>query len=101
MKAKPIKLINGKVVQCKPDEATHIILHMPGPLPTRIIPIANGDWTWNNDIDKPTIQPSILSECPNICDRCHALINDGKVQFLSDCSHELAGQTLDLLEIEC
>lgn len=31
---------------------------------------------------------------------CHTWINDGKVQFLSDCSHEFAGQTLDLLDVE-
>lgn len=33
------------------------------------------------------------------CQRCHTFITDGKVQFLSDCTHALAGQTLDLPEL--
>jgi hypothetical protein len=33
------------------------------------------------------------------CQRCHTFITDGTVQFLSDCSHALAGQTLDLPEL--
>jgi hypothetical protein len=31
---------------------------------------------------------------------CHTWINDGKVQFLGDCTHEFAGQTLDLLDVD-
>lgn len=32
--------------------------------------------------------------------RCHSFITDGKIQYLSDCFHELAGQTVDLPEID-
>jgi hypothetical protein len=31
--------------------------------------------------------------------RCHTWITDGQVIFLSDCSHEYAGRTVDLLEL--
>jgi hypothetical protein len=31
-------------------------------------------------------------------DRCHSFVRDGKIQFLSDCTHKYAGQTLDLEE---
>ena len=31
---------------------------------------------------------------------CHSFVNDGQVQFLDDCTHELAGQTLLLLDVE-
>jgi hypothetical protein len=27
---------------------------------------------------------------------CHSFVTDGRIQFLSDCTHELAGQTVDL-----
>ena len=27
---------------------------------------------------------------------CHSFVRDGRIQFLDDCSHELAGQTVDL-----
>ncbi len=30
------------------------------------------------------------------CVRCHTFITDGRIQFLGDCSHKLAGQTVDL-----
>jgi hypothetical protein len=28
--------------------------------------------------------------------RCHSFITDGKIEFLSDCTHSLAGQTVEL-----
>lgn len=30
---------------------------------------------------------------------CHSFVTDGRIHFLGDCTHEFAGQTLDLLEI--
>jgi len=48
-------------------------------------------WTWNNNYDSPTISPSI--SVPN---QCHSFVRDGKIQFLSDCKHKLAGKTVDL-----
>jgi hypothetical protein len=27
---------------------------------------------------------------------CHSFVRAGKIQFLSDCSHELAGQTVEM-----
>lgn len=31
---------------------------------------------------------------------CHSFIRDGRIEFLSDCTHALAGQTVDLPDIE-
>jgi len=28
--------------------------------------------------------------------RCHSIVTDGKIAFLTDCFHTLAGQTVDL-----
>lgn len=28
--------------------------------------------------------------------RCHSFVTDGRIQFLSDCTHGLAGQTVDM-----
>ena len=33
------------------------------------------------------------------CVRCHTFITDGMVQFLSDCTHQYAGQTLPLPDL--
>lgn len=36
---------------------------------------------------------------PFKCVQCHSFVTDGKIQFLSDCSHAKAGMTIDLPEI--
>jgi Family of unknown function (DUF6527) len=109
MKAQPMRLGDGCYVPCEQSEATHVMLNMPGPIPTRMIPVMIGgtragtpNWTWNGSTESPTLKPSILSRGGNIEGEivCHSFVNDGKVQFLSDCSHEFAGQTLDLLDVE-
>lgn len=75
-------------------------------------------WGWNGNIDRPTLTPSILitgkrritddeyrrilaGEQLEIPGRvCHTFVTDGRIQFLGDCTHALAGQTADLLEVE-
>lgn len=109
MKAKPFKTIVGGFVECEAADATHIKLHMPGPLPNRMLPVitkgnrrGTPNWTWNGDTERPTLKPSILTqgEDEHGKHRCHTFVTDGKVQFLADCSHEFANQTLDLLDVE-
>lgn len=58
-------------------------------------------WTWNGSLEKPTFQPSILvkanyTSIDRLDDICHSFVVDGRIQFLGDCTHELAGQTVDL-----
>lgn len=109
MKSQPLKLASGRYEPCEPDEATHLLLHLPGPLPNRILPVMIGgrregtpNWTWNGSVESPTVRPSVLTRGSDAAGDhvCHSWINDGRVQFLADCSHELAGQTLDLLDLE-
>jgi hypothetical protein len=109
MKARPLKLQGHTYTPCEPDEATHIALNLPGPLPNRILPVIQHGprtgtpcWTWNGSIDAPTVKPSVLSRGGDAKGDhvCHSFINNGQVQFLADCSHEFAGQTLDLLDVE-
>ena len=59
-------------------------------------------WDFNGDINKPTISPSILVQwsCGNKKFKCHSYIKNGEIQYLSDCTHELAGQIIELPEIE-
>lgn len=57
-------------------------------------------WQFNGDLEKPTVSPSILvpgSQAENDF-TCHSFIKDGKIQFLGDCTHHLAGQTVDLVD---
>ena len=56
-------------------------------------------WGFNGDMERPTFSPSVLTTMP-VNDRqaftCHKFIRDGRIEFLSDCSHALAGQTVEL-----
>ncbi len=106
MKALPMKVTDKGYVPCTVEEVTHLQLRFPGPSGTIILPvITKGDrrgtpcWTWNGSVDLPTLKPSVRSSCG---DRfiCHSWVTDGQAQFLSDSTHSLAGQTLDLLDIE-
>lgn len=105
MKAKPLKISDGGYDPCSAQEATHVLLNMPGPIPTVILPIhrksdgSNGPgWSWDGDVDKPTLEPSLLSRCGDIV--CHSFVRNGVVQFLSDCTHELRDQHVELLDVE-
>ena len=69
-------------------------------------------WTWNGDLERPTFTPSVLVKFhgyPHGIDPagevqkpgpqvCHSFVTDGRIQFLDDCTHALAGQTVDLPE---
>lgn len=67
-------------------------------------------WSYNGDADCPTFSPSVLVTYPANPDadedfnewrterRCHSFVRDGRIQFLNDCTHALAGKTVDLPE---
>jgi len=61
-------------------------------------------WGWNNDVEKPTFTPSILVRFPWGPEKkqcvCHSFVREGKIEFLSDCTHNLAGQTVSLPDWE-
>lgn len=57
-------------------------------------------WTWNGSLDTPTFSPSLLVNQHSAPHRCHSFIKDGRVEFLSDCHHELRGQTVEMPEYE-
>lgn len=60
-------------------------------------------WQWNGRFDEPTFSPSVLTghNPPDFNEnRCHSFITDGNIQFLSDCWHELKGQTVALPDLD-
>lgn len=54
-------------------------------------------WQFNGDMLKPTVTPSIRVRGEGTC---HLYIRNGKIQYLSDCTHGLAGQTVPLRPVE-
>lgn len=75
--------------------------------------ITTGVWGWNEDLERPTFQPSVkvggvqwapddtfhkpshhVAQGEQIC--CHSFVEDGQIRFLDDSTHSLAGQTVEL-----
>ena len=54
-------------------------------------------WTFNGDMVKPTVSPSLLLHPGKEHPRCHLFIRDGYLQYLNDCGHELAGKTVKMI----
>lgn len=62
-------------------------------------PFSNGaKWSFNGDMDKPTFSPSVLAHSDYPEARCHSFIQDGFIQYLDDCYHNLKGQTVEIPE---
>lgn len=80
--------------------------------------IIDGRWTWNQSETTPTFSPSVkvtgtvpltaaevdrvmagvhVEPSPLVC---HSFVRDGRIQFLADSTHALAGKTVDLPNIE-
>lgn len=73
--------------------------------------------TFNGDFEKPTFTPSLLWQATKeLTDeeaervmrgekitlveiRCHSFVTAGRIQFLNDCTHALANQTVDLPDV--
>lgn len=82
-------------------------------------------WTWDGNGTRPTFAPSILvtsghfivgspnpetcwctynrehpdNPAPFHCGRCHSFVREGRIEFLADSTHALAGQTVDLPDL--
>ncbi len=102
---------------CPGCKQWHILPVRPAPSPS---------WKFNGDMDAPTFHPSLLirsgchaqhhkkgdpcwcaynkenPEQPSgfSCGVCHTFIKEGRIEFLSDCTRALAGQSVPLPDIE-
>ena len=56
-------------------------------------------WEWDGDLERPTLTPSILQHQTEVSPLCHSFLRDGRWQFLGDCTHHLAGQTVDMVPL--
>jgi len=53
-------------------------------------------WIFNDNIKEPSLQPSILASYGQD-EICHHFLTNGKISFLSDCTHELKNKTIDMI----
>lgn len=60
-------------------------------------------WGWNGDLVNVTLDPSILTRTKRGEDQtefvCHSFLRNGQWQFLGDCTHALANQTVAMLPL--
>lgn len=61
-------------------------------------------WSFNGDLERPTLSPSINAWREyggnRKTQRCHSFVENGSIRFLSDCTHAFANQTVPLPPIE-
>lgn len=63
----------------------------------------DGRWEFDGDFENPTFTPSLKSTHPaypadNVPAWCqHIIVTKGQCYYCPDCTHSLAGETLDLL----
>lgn len=81
-------------------------------------------WQFDGNLTAPTIHPSLMVKCghyvddhkpgdhcwctfrddhgkpaPFSCYRCHSYLKAGRLEFLGDCTHALAGQIVELPDL--
>lgn len=59
---------------------------------------ANSTWTFNGVYESPTFAPSFLATFGDDR-RCHTFIRNGKIEYLTDCTHEFAGKVIDMVDV--
>lgn len=62
----------------------------------------NDTWTCDGNLEEPTISPSIncLGGSHKMPSICHSFVRKGMIEFLGDCTHDKAGQTLPLPDVD-
>jgi len=97
-----------KIQEIANDPGTYIF-HCPGCGMLHQVPTkrAGGpNWSFNGSMQRPTFSPSLLIRFPHFDGSkdvnlvCHSFVKDGNIQYLSDSSHELAGHTVEIPEVE-
>lgn len=70
-------------------------LHM---LPVSGDPSKRPTWSFDGNLTAPTLDPSILTRGAwgDEAFVCHSFLRGGRFEFLGDCTHPLAGQTVEL-----
>jgi hypothetical protein len=87
-------------------DATHAMYQCPGCKSLHILALEGRvtkgpKWKWNGSTESPTFTPSVLSRSPRLkVAICHHYVTDGRIQFLPDCQHQMARQTVDMEDID-
>lgn len=109
----PFTRLSGVLAQAQPGQ---MAIFCPGCQYHHVIATGEGRgprWIYNGRPERPTFHPSLLVRTGKAVDPnhpfeweegdppliCHSFITEGKIQFLGDSTHHLAGQTVDLPDV--
>lgn len=92
----PNPIVIARTVQM-PDgsTATYHFYWCPGCDSVHSVRVGRDGWTFAGSLEFPTYSPSQRTTRHD-GSMCHTLIRRGMIQFLSDCTHDLRGQTVPL-----
>lgn len=85
-----------------------VLFWCPGCDGAHAVNVGPGGWGFNGNDERPTFTPSVLVRYdgadagkdgapPAVC---HSFVTNGQIQFLGDCTHALAGQTVPLPDFD-
>lgn len=101
-----------------PGYGTSVCFSCPGCGENHMLPVNR--WQWNGSKASPTLSPSILMKTSRLTKLgreqylemtkngryferldsedvvCHSFVREGRIEFLSDCTHSMAGQTVPM-----
>lgn len=100
MKTRPIiksdGTLYGHAIRCPACDDYHVFACK--------VDAGKAGWSFNGDRERPTFSPSMYSVARNaemgLEEICHSFVRDGRIEYLSDCTHAMAGKTVDLPEVE-
>lgn len=86
----------GLAFHCPGCKRRHLVYTGPGSGPR---------WMWDGELTRPTFTPSVrvsyegrdAGEDGAPPALCHFFVSEGRMQFLTDSTHELAGKTVDMV----
>lgn len=113
MSGTPFTRVSPVLAQAQPG---YMAFRCPGCDDLHVLPTLDGRgqrWTYNGNPNKPTFYPSVLVRTGKGFDPhhpyeweegdppliCHSFVTDGRIRFLEDSTHHLAGQVVDLPDV--
>jgi hypothetical protein len=95
-KLRKIERVDGK----PSDEYWFFCPGCDGPHWIRVNSSESPSWSLTGTTENPTISPSILVRWDEGEERkpcvCHSFIREGRIEYLSDCTHAMASNTVDI-----
>lgn len=69
-------------------------------IPFHEVNVGPRGWGFNGDLNKPTLTPSVRTRYGDaLAYTCHFFVRAGRIEYCSDSTHKMAGQTVDMVDM--